>query len=148
MRNQSSTCRDVRAPCVETFYRRDAKQTAYPCQERREIVRYIADYLLGFSSIDKAGLQMRMLERSRRVTAADPSGSKRHDILSARIVEDVVRDVRHMGRGLRRSPGFAIAVVLTLALGIGGNTAIFSVVDQLLLRPLPYPERRAAGDDL
>ena len=59
---------------------------------------------------------------------------------SARLIEDVVRDVRHMGRGLRRSPGFAIAVVLTLALGIGGNTAIFSVVDQLLLRPLPYPD--------
>ena len=50
-----------------------------------------------------------------------------------------MRDVRHMGRGLRRSPGFSIAVILTLALGIGGNTAIFSVVDQLLLRPLPYP---------
>jgi putative ABC transport system permease protein len=63
-----------------------------------------------------------------------------HDVRAARLLEDIVRDVRHMGRGLRRSPGFAIAVVLTLALGIGGNTAIFSVVDQLLLRPLPYPD--------
>ena len=50
-----------------------------------------------------------------------------------------MRDVRHMARGLRRSPGFAITVIVTLALGIGGNTAIFSVIDQLLLRPLPYP---------
>jgi putative ABC transport system permease protein len=61
-----------------------------------------------------------------------------HDVRTARVVEDIVRDVRHTGRGLRRSPSFAIAVVVTLALGIGGNTAIFSVVDQLLLRPLPY----------
>ena len=62
-----------------------------------------------------------------------------HDVRTVRLVEDVVRDVKHMGRGLRRSPGFAITVILMLALGIGGNTAIFSVVDQLLLRPLPYP---------
>jgi len=59
-------------------------------------------------------------------------------------VEDLLRDIRHVSRGLRRTPGFAIAVVLTLALGIGGNTAIFSVVDQVLLRPLPYPN----GDEL
>jgi putative ABC transport system permease protein len=67
-----------------------------------------------------------------------------HDVRSVRVIEDLVRDARHMGRGLRRSPGFAIAVVLTLAIGIGANTAIFSVVDQLLLRPLPYPD----GDEL
>ena len=59
-------------------------------------------------------------------------------------VEDLLRDIRHVSRGLRRTPGFAIAVVLTLALGIGGNTAIFSVVDQVLLRPLPYQN----GDEL
>ena len=56
-----------------------------------------------------------------------------------RFAEDIARDVRHAARGLWRSPVFSLAVILTLALGIGGNTAVFSVVDQLLLRPLPYP---------
>src|SRR5260221_11061470 len=60
------------------------------------------------------------------------------------LAEDVARDVRHAARGLWRSPGFSLTVTLTLALGIGGNTAVFSVVDQLLLRPLPYPN----GDQL
>jgi putative ABC transport system permease protein len=67
-----------------------------------------------------------------------------HDERTMRLVEDVTRDLRHAARGLWRSPGFSAAVILTLALGIGGNTAIFSVVDQLLLRPLPYPN----GDQL
>ena len=67
-----------------------------------------------------------------------------HDERTMRLVEDVARDVRHAARGLWRSRGFSIAVILTLALGIGGNTAVFSIVDQLLLRPLPYP----AGDQL
>src|ERR1700678_1584336 len=55
-------------------------------------------------------------------------------------LESVLVDLKLVCRRLRRSPGFAITVVLTLAIGIGANTAVFSVLNSVLLRPLPYPE--------
>lgn len=49
-------------------------------------------------------------------------------------------DLRHVLRGLRRTPGFTVVTLLTLTLAIGANSAVFSLVDQTLLRPLPYPD--------
>jgi predicted permease len=55
-------------------------------------------------------------------------------------LESIVADLKFTFRRLGKSPGFAVTVLLTLAIGIGANTAVFSVLNSVLLRPLPYPE--------
>src|SRR4051794_30634516 len=55
------------------------------------------------------------------------------------LMHSFLQDVRFSFRQLIRNPGFAAVAILTLALGIGANTAIFSVLDSILLQPLPFP---------
>lgn len=86
--------------------------------------------------------------------AIDKQRQRRHEW--SEMLDSILKDVRFSVRALRRSPGMAAAIVLTLALGLGASTAIFGIVRGVLLRPLPYAdpdrlvrvyERSPRGDD-
>ncbi|HEU4694262.1 MAG TPA: permease prefix domain 1-containing protein, partial [Vicinamibacterales bacterium] len=104
----------------------------------RELAFHIAERA---DQLRAQGLSDGDAQRKARLQFGNPvvQRERTRDVDIAHGVDTVFRQVRHAVRALRRTPGFTATIVLTLALGIGANSAVFSALDAVLLRPLPFP---------
>ena len=121
---------------------RIARVAAWRCRNRdAEVERELEAHLaIEAEEQQDSGLPLEEARHAARRTFGNTTRVQEdvHEIWSAIWLERFARDVQYAARSLRKSPGFAVVAVLTLALGIGANTAIFSAIDALMLRPLPF----------
>jgi putative ABC transport system permease protein len=109
----------------------------------RELAREVDAHL---ALLEDEHVRRGMTREDARLAARRAMGSvalvrdQHRDTRSFGWLDDAINDVKHSVRSLRRTPGFTGIAIVTLALGIGANTAIFSVVNTVLLRPLPFEQ--------
>src|SRR5262252_927572 len=120
---------------LRSLFRRQAVESEIEAELHFHMERQIEKYM-------QSGLTREEAKRRARLEFGgyEQVKEEHRDARGVGLIETLVRDVRYGLRTLSHNPGFSVVAILTLALGIGANTAIFSVVHAALIRPLPYAE--------
>ncbi len=126
-------------PQVRSFFGSILKRSKAESEMDTELRFHIESYA---SDLNRAGIPHEEAERRARMAFGSVESFKAEcrGSLGLRLWDELCADVRYGVRAMRRTPGFTLVTVLTLALGIGANSAIFGIVYGLLYRPLPFPD--------
>jgi predicted permease len=119
---------------LRALFRRDATTDEIREELQFHVAMRADEY--GRSGLDARAARQAALRRFGNLAVIQDRG---YDVRGGGLLETILQDVKYGARQLRQQPSFSIVAVSTLALGIGVSTALFSVIDAALLRPLPYP---------